>query len=543
MSLHVTPSAYPPPDPTWTNFFGLNSAAGAAPDGALWLRRENNLRTHNPAITAPCGPDVLPYPGLRQWVVGEEGALTLQNGTAPALCLQLLGRPGPVTWLSAVRCAEVPAGERWVARATAGIGAAAPGDGALWVGSPTNASLCAVYRRDVGRLASQPSPVVTPGLCASPGANASALWYWVRASGELRTEDLPGDERGRCLMGVAPNVNLSLGVAVTLAGPDGASAPAPRQVTTDGRGTASVTVPMHCGQSYQLRTAVLTQRDLQWRGGSVAGARALVRRVDAAGLWAGHQRWWSQYWGINGLVLDPALARLQQLWYSLQYLLGSVVRDGRVTPGLWGPFSNQDPVRWNGQITIDMNAEHAFQGIATLNRLPLLRPYLATMTDPGLRAHGRARAGLSSWARGGYFAQHVRGEQVASVACGPQVWVLPVNWALLLTTCPPPSPPSVHAPWTSPSCKAIMASQMRRSLPLQPRRLRATAAVGFQAPVTALANRWCNPCFTFLPLTCIPGHRVQGGDWSWGWGSTGVRARAQARGMHGDESAQNSAGT
>eukprot|EP00913_Durusdinium_trenchii_P008023 g7523.t1 len=91
-----------------------------------------------------------------------------------------------------------------------------------------------------------------------------------------------------------------------------------------------------------------------------------------------------------------------------QYLL-RISSTGYASPGLFGPFVNDDQVGWMGDLTLNYNAEASYYGAASSNHLELFEPYLQTILDylPSARLMADSQYPGSACAGALYFAGHI----------------------------------------------------------------------------------------------------------------------------------------
>lgn len=61
--------------------------------------------------------------------------------------------------------------------------------------------------------------------------------------------------------------------------------------------------------------------------------------------------------------------QIENYWYGAQYILGCSSRDGKVAPGLWGPWVTTDSAGWHGDYTLNYNFQAPFYGAYSSNRI------------------------------------------------------------------------------------------------------------------------------------------------------------------------------
>ncbi len=82
----------------------------------------------------------------------------------------------------------------------------------------------------------------------------------------------------------------------------------------------------------------------------LAGATSKAEALEAA-----NRRAWASWFDASEVYLGEKRQYLEGFWYGAQYMLRgfSKTGPGGVIPGLLGPWSLQDPVGWNDDITLD----------------------------------------------------------------------------------------------------------------------------------------------------------------------------------------------
>ena len=82
---------------------------------------------------------------------------------------------------------------------------------------------------------------------------------------------------------------------------------------------------------------------------------------------AEHNLWWKEYWNMSSI----SLPLIENYWYRAQYILACASRDGKVAPGLWGPWVTTDSAAWHGDYTLSYNFQAPFYGTYSSNRIPV----------------------------------------------------------------------------------------------------------------------------------------------------------------------------
>lgn len=52
--------------------------------------------------------------------------------------------------------------------------------------------------------------------------------------------------------------------------------------------------------------------------------------------------WWDGFWNASEVNLGDDFRLLEQFWYAMQYTVGASAREGKMAPGLWGPWITTD---------------------------------------------------------------------------------------------------------------------------------------------------------------------------------------------------------
>jgi hypothetical protein len=251
---------------------------------------------------------------------------------------------------------------------------------------------------------------VTAGLCS---AQTSAWWTWDAATGLLHFN------ASQCLVAVPPNLNVTIALAVTLFSADGSAVPLMGQSAAPSAATATVSLTPNT--DYLLVVAAPTNRDLDWADPLAGALEILGHYAGAAGVdyaasrRAAHAAFWSSYWSASEIYLGRNRQLLEAFWYGAQYLLGSTARAGRVPPGLWGVYNFVDNCGWNGDLTLDYNAQANFYGAASSNHADLIVPYMDTVGSEWHLAMSRLRASANWLAKGSAGGP---GQVSQSMTCG-----------------------------------------------------------------------------------------------------------------------------
>ncbi len=385
--------------PTSVGVLG-GSAAPAPPTPLAWAAfaaKSGVTATHNSLLLMPCDTRTFVItPSTNIWAADDSTLrLRLNNGTAaPQQCPSLVGA-GAAAKVSISDCGADGDGATDWRLVAAPVGQGGAPDGALQLQLQGGSGECAwaatpQYHNSGG--------IVAVGACS---AQAGAWWSWDAQAGLLHYNE------SQCLVAVPPNVNVTIALAASVfLASDGSPAPLLSSSADAAASTATATVALLPDTDYLLVLAAPTNRDL---GGAdpLAGALGLLGRyAGAAGVEyaaarrTAHATFWTSYWAASEVNLGEGRQLLEGFYYGAQYLLGSTARAGKVPPGLWGVFNFVDANGWNGDLTLDYNAQATYYGAASSNRAELIVPYLDTVGSEWHLAMSRQRAAANWRAKG-----------------------------------------------------------------------------------------------------------------------------------------------
>ena len=106
---------------------------------------------------------------------------------------------------------------------------------------------------------------------------------------------------------------------------------------------------------------------------SVRVARAATRGYAA--LHADHAAWWSTFWQRSWFTCSEL--KVEKGWYLSNYLTGSIMRPGRVSPGLQGMWCKENFPPWCADFHGNANIQAIYQGVLGSNHIDLFEPYAA----------------------------------------------------------------------------------------------------------------------------------------------------------------------
>lgn len=126
-------------------------------------------------------------------------------------------------------------------------------------------------------------------------------------------------------------------------------------------------------------------------GGDVdpsSSAAALAAGAAIADAAAAADAFWAEFWARSWVNLS-SVPGAERLWHGAQYALAATAStDPRVpAPGLFGVWASSDEVGWNGDFTLDYNAESTFYGAFSSNHAPQVESYFPIITawEPAAR--------------------------------------------------------------------------------------------------------------------------------------------------------------
>lgn len=139
------------------------------------------------------------------------------------------------------------------------------------------------------------------------------------------------------------------------------------------------------GKPVYLVTPILSDLDnVNHREAALARAQALTVS-DILKVREAHRDWWKQYWAQSSVEIDDPF--LEKHYYSSQYITASASRDGKVAPGLYGPWVTTDHPSWNGNYTTDYNYQTPLLAMYSSNHIATTGSY----DQPALDFIGRGQ--------------------------------------------------------------------------------------------------------------------------------------------------------
>lgn len=166
--------------------------------------------------------------------------------------------------------------------------------------------------------------------------------------------------------------------------------------TVQNDSTARLTFRLPAGEKVYIVTAVTGGgrtydcRGKLWEGRvepteeAAALLKSVASKEDVETLHEAHLAWWRDYWMQSYIVLDTSSAEmeyLQKYYYAALYELGCGIREGHIAAGLYGIWHTNDNPSWHSDYHLNYNFISAYYGLATANRVSMLRPAVEALMD------------------------------------------------------------------------------------------------------------------------------------------------------------------
>ncbi|MCE9591287.1 MAG: glycoside hydrolase family 95 protein [Planctomycetes bacterium] len=149
----------------------------------------------------------------------------------------------------------------------------------------------------------------------------------------------------------------------------------PAVTTTIARRSVLGEVDSDDAHSMTLWLAAATHRDGE---SPAAAARERVEAAARAGwdaVHAEHRRHWALFWSRAWVACEDAA--LERPWYISNYIAGSILRPGKVSPGLQGMWCKENQPPWNADFHGNVNIQAVYQGVMGSNHVELVEPYVS----------------------------------------------------------------------------------------------------------------------------------------------------------------------
>ena len=143
--------------------------------------------------------------------------------------------------------------------------------------------------------------------------------------------------------------------------------------STDGKKSSVATFTLPAGKRVGVWTVVSGGYQATNHIGTAREWAASLTEQRLADLHDHHLGWWQKYWDKSHITLGEDL--VEKFYYGALYVLGCSSREGRVPPGLAGPWHLHGPICWANKYTLDYNFESVWWGVYSANRPELALPY------------------------------------------------------------------------------------------------------------------------------------------------------------------------
>ncbi|MDB5084446.1 MAG: hypothetical protein JWN30_1332 [Bacilli bacterium] len=127
------------------------------------------------------------------------------------------------------------------------------------------------------------------------------------------------------------------------------------------------------GRKAYLVTTIISDLD---NPDYLSAAKRLANRPalqDILQLKTQHRHWWQNFWSESYIEIDDPV--LDQFYYGSHYVIASCMRNGKVSPGLFGNWVTTDRPAWTGSYTINYNYQAPYWGLYAGNHLSLAEAY------------------------------------------------------------------------------------------------------------------------------------------------------------------------
>ena len=164
------------------------------------------------------------------------------------------------------------------------------------------------------------------------------------------------------------------------------SASAPTFSDTSADGTMQSTMHLNVAAAAPLNVIVAEVEAQTNTTDPSATAAALVELAlagdDTASIVQAAITFWDDFWAVSSVAL-PSMPAVEDLWVGAQAALGSTASvDATVpAPALFGVWVTTDEVGWNGDFTLDYNAESTFYGAYSSGHANQTISYFPVMLD------------------------------------------------------------------------------------------------------------------------------------------------------------------
>ncbi len=137
------------------------------------------------------------------------------------------------------------------------------------------------------------------------------------------------------------------------------------RVTVPAGETVTIVTGIHCEENQE------PDAENGAEGAAVQKAVAKISELDTDeeinGLYEQHLKWWQDYYKLS--YADFGDKNLNRLYYGSQYLFACCTREGETAPGLYGVWTNNDRMKWQGDYHLNYNFQSPYYGSYSSNRL------------------------------------------------------------------------------------------------------------------------------------------------------------------------------
>lgn len=140
-------------------------------------------------------------------------------------------------------------------------------------------------------------------------------------------------------------------------------------------GKIRVTVP--AGETVTIVTGIQCEENQKPDAQNGASGAAVTKAIgkiqnihteeEITKLHQEHQKWWQDYYKLS--YVDLGDVNLNRLYYGSQYLFGCCTREGQTAPGLYGVWTNNDRMKWQGDYHLNYNFQSPYYGSYSSNRM------------------------------------------------------------------------------------------------------------------------------------------------------------------------------
>lgn len=138
-------------------------------------------------------------------------------------------------------------------------------------------------------------------------------------------------------------------------------------------------IKLEPGKTQTLVLAVYTNIDTpQWKETALSEA-AFCKGKDMESLKSEHRSWWAKFWNLSHVNIGDRW--MEKYYYQSQYLFACSSREGKIPPGLWGPFISKDNTDWAGDFHLNYNYQSPYWACYSSNQICLTDNYDQPLLD------------------------------------------------------------------------------------------------------------------------------------------------------------------